>query len=138
MFAVCRGLQELNVALGGTLNPEIHATPGRLDHARIETIDLPSRYGPAHDVEVSAGGLIGASSGRAASRSTRFTGKGSSVWPLASRSTPSPPDGTIEAVRHKGARFVLAVQWHPEWRAHENPISAKLFEAFGTALRSRP
>ncbi|MFZ1988372.1 MAG: gamma-glutamyl-gamma-aminobutyrate hydrolase family protein [Alphaproteobacteria bacterium] len=137
LFAVCRGLQELNVALGGTLDQKIESLPGRFDHSEKNGAPEEVRYGPAHAVEVTPGGVLERITGARrfevnSLHSQAIAGLASGLAVEAKAS-----DGTIEAVSRPGSRgFLLAVQWHPEWRAAENPISVKLLEAFGSALRA--
>lgn len=138
VFAVCRGMQELNVALGGTLDQHVEELPGRIDHREDEGAPEEVRYGPAHEVDSTAGGLIEKITGE-----RRF--KVNSLHSQAiARLAPGlvvearAPDGTIEAVSRPGSPgFLLAVQWHPEWQATLNPISVKLLKAFGAALRAK-
>ncbi len=134
VLGICRGIQELNVALGGSLHQRVHALPGRLDH-RGGDGPAASQYAPSHAVALSGelARLLGSESilvnsvhGQAIDR----PGAGLVVEALA-------PDGTIEAVRLAGARgFVLGVQWHPEWNYAEDPASLALFAAFGAACRA--
>jgi putative glutamine amidotransferase len=134
ILGICRGMQELNVALGGTLHQEVHQLAGRLDHrAGAGSRDL--RYGAKHPVsltgqlaEISGAGTIMVNSlhGQAINR----LAPGLIVDAIA-------PDGTIEAVRVADARgFALAVQWHPEWQAAASADRARLFAAFGDACRA--
>ena len=58
LFAICRGIQELNVALGGSLHQEVHALPDRLDHRSDKTVPPPERYLPAHEVSLTPGGML--------------------------------------------------------------------------------
>ena len=136
VFAICRGMQELNVALGGALDQHIEELPGRIDHREDECAPESVRYGPAHEVEVTPGGLLAGLTGE------RHFKVNSLHEQAVARLAPGlavearAPDGTIEAVsRPGGAGFLLAVQWHPEWRAAANPVSVKLLKAFGEALR---
>jgi putative glutamine amidotransferase len=139
LFAICRGLQELNVALGGSLHQNLHELPGRADHRSDKTVPLAERYGPAHPVQIVPGGLIWDLLDRAGSievnslhaQAIDRLADGLAVEAIA-------PDGTIEAVRVMDVpAFALAVQWHPEWRVLENPQSRRLFAAFGAACRAR-
>ncbi len=132
LLAICRGIQELNVALGGSLHQAVHELPGRLDH-RGGPGEMAARYRPKHAVALTGGlaRLFGAGSisvnsvhGQAIDRPA----PGLAVEAVA-------PDGTIEAVRLPDAGFVIGVQWHPEWRMTENPDSLALFRAFGDACR---
>lgn len=135
VLAICRGIQELNVALGGTLIQRVHELPDRLDH-RGGPGTLDEKYGPKHPVAVTGqlARIVGANEitvnslhGQAIDR----LAEGLVVEALAL-------DGTIEAVSYPAARgFVLGLQWHPEWRFAENPASVAIFRAFGDACRAR-
>ncbi len=133
VLAICRGIQELNVALGGTLHQAVHVLPGRTDH-RGGTGGPEIRYRPKHRVALT--GCLATLFGAAAITVNSVHGQaidrpapGLAVEALA-------PAGTIEGVRVTGARgFAIGVQWHPEWRVAENPDSLALFRAFGDACR---
>jgi putative glutamine amidotransferase len=137
ILAICRGIQELNVALGGTLHQRIFEMPGRFNHRRRKgPMSLDERYGPAHSVVVSAGGRLIELAGSAELMVNSLHGQGID--------RPGPdlfieavaPDGQIEAVSLPGARFVIGVQWHPEYKALENPFSRALFAAFAQACHA--
>ena len=139
VFAICRGIQELNVALGGSLHQHVHELPGRRDHRSDKTRPYDERYGIAHPVLLTAGGrlrrLLGGAE-RVVVNSLHSQG----IDRLASALTVEAlaEDGTIEAVSCPGSPgFVLGVQWHPEWGAAENPVSRPLFAAFGEAMAAR-
>ena len=136
LLCICRGFQELNVALGGTLEGEVQLRRGRLDHRAPKALDLDQRYGPLHRIDITPGGPLEAI---LASRQIKVNSlhrqavarlaEGLAVEALA-------PDGIVEAASVKGAEgFALGVQWHPEYKASTNPDSVKLFEAFGEAAR---
>lgn len=138
LLAICRGIQELNVALGGTLHARVHELPGRDDHRRPRHEDLDVQYGPRHEVKLSAGGAM-----------ARLAGGGSLMvnslhWQAIDRIAEDlsveavAPDGTIEAVAVRDAHaFALGVQWHPEYRPLDDAFSTRLFAAFGAAARAR-
>jgi putative glutamine amidotransferase len=140
ILAICRGMQELNVALGGTLHQHVQEVAGRFDH-RAPPRDRPIevRYGPAHAVRVQPGGMLE----RILEGETQFIVNslhGQGIDRLASGLVveATAEDGTIEAVSVAGAgAFVIAVQWHPEYKVLENPQSRRLFAAFGAACRGR-
>jgi putative glutamine amidotransferase len=139
LFAICRGLQELNVALGGTLHQHVQELPGRLDHRSDKTRPLAERYGPAHAVALAPGGLLEQLLEGAEAIEVNSL-HGQAIDRLADRLEIEAvaPDGTIEAVRVVDAPgFALGVQWHPEWRVLDNPVSRRLFAAFGAACRAR-
>ena len=133
ILAICRGIQELNVALGGSLHQQVHFVPGRLDH-RGGPGPKRQAYAPKHEVALSGGlaGLLGRDSIMVNSV------HGQAIDRLADTLTVEAvaSDGTIEAVRVQGAAFALAVQWHPEWEYAANPNSVALFRTFGDACRT--
>lgn len=138
LLAICRGFQELNVALGGSLHPAVHELPDRLDHRAPEHEDPDVKYGPVHEVSLTAGGLFARLAGT--ERLMVNSLHRQAIDRIAGSLTVEgvAPDGTIEAVsvRDAGA-FALAVQWHPEYKVLENDFSRRLFGAFGEAARSR-
>ena len=138
LLAICRGMQELNVALGGSLHPRVHELPERLDHRRPKHDDLDVQYGPRHKVDLVPGGHFAALAGSREIMVNSLHWQGIDRLAARLKVEAVAPDGTIEAVSVEGARaFALGVQWHPEYRPLENPFSAKLFAAFGRAARGR-
>ena len=134
-FCICRGFQELNVMLGGSLHQHLGEVPGRFNHSEDKSASLDVQYGPAHDVRLTKGGILAALLGqdRITVNSLHEQGIDRLAPPLAVEAVAD--DGTIEAVSLPGAKvFVLGVQWHPEWRWSENPVSRALFRAFGEAV----
>jgi putative glutamine amidotransferase len=139
LLAICRGLQELNVALGGTLHQEVHAVPGRRDHRSDKSRPQHERYEAAHPIALTQGGMLQGLLGGAAEIEVNSL-HGQAIDRLAQGLVvdASAEDGTIEAVSVSGApAFALAVQWHPEWHVLDNPVSRRLFAAFGAACRVR-
>jgi putative glutamine amidotransferase len=142
LLAICRGYQELNVALGGTLHARVHELPGRMDHRRPQHPELDVQYGPRHPVTLRAGGPLAALAeaagidGPLMVNSLHWQGLDRLAEGLVVEAEAE--DGTPEAVSLRGARaFALGVQWHPEYKAWENPFSRQLFAAFGAAARAR-
>ncbi len=138
LLCICRGIQELNVALGGTLHRAVHALPGGLDHREDETIPRDARYAPAHTVALAGNGLLSTlhPKGEVAVNSLHSQGIARLGAGLAVEAVA--PDGLIEAVRVADARaFALGVQWHPEWKVRENSFSTAIFAAFGAAASAR-
>jgi putative glutamine amidotransferase len=134
-LAICRGIQELNVALGGTLHQRVHEVPGRLNHrSRRDSPDGP--YGPAHSVALIKGGLLASLAGVAEVMVNSLHSQGIDRPAPGLRVEAMAPDGQIEAVSLPDARFVVGVQWHPEHRALDNPFSRALFLAFARACHS--
>jgi putative glutamine amidotransferase len=138
IFVICRGLQELNVALGGTLHQQVHLVEGKLDHRMVQGLPYEEAYGPRHPIRITPGGVL-----------HRLLDKteievNSLHWQAIDRLAEGlaveavAPDGVIEAVSVSGARsFALGVQWHPEFRATENPVSMAMFRAFSEAAEDR-
>ncbi len=139
LLGICRGLQELNVALGGTLHQRVHAVPGLSDHREDKTAPLAVQYGPAHGLRLAAGGLLARLAGDAAGlRVNSLHGQGIDRLAEGLAVEATAPDGLVEAVRVAAApAFALAVQWHPEWRFWEDPLSTALLRAFGAAAAER-
>ena len=138
VLCICRGLQELNVTLGGSLHQHVHELPGRFDHRSDKTKTLRERYGLAHAIRLTPGGALQALFD-GAERIEVNSLHGQGIDRLAERLIVEAvaDDGTIEAVSVRGAKgFALAVQWHPEWAVLENPWSRRLFAAFGAAARA--
>lgn len=135
VLCLCRGFQELNVALGGTLYQHVHEVPGRADHRENTEAPLDVQYGPAHPVDVGPNGLLAKIVGTKAFDVNSLHSQGiNKLAPLLHPDAVA-PDGQIEAVSMPSAKgFVLGVQWHPEWRWSENLVSRAIFSAFGQAV----
>jgi putative glutamine amidotransferase len=134
-LCLCRGFQELNVAMGGTLHQHVQELPGRLDHREDHDAPLDEQYGPAHEVRVLDGGVLAkiVRERRFQVNSLHSQGIDRLAPPL--HADAIAPDETIEAVSIPEARgFVLGLQWHPEWRWSENPVSRQIFGAFADAV----
>ncbi|MBB5019904.1 putative glutamine amidotransferase [Chitinivorax tropicus] len=137
VFGICRGFQEMNVAFGGTLLQKIHETPGKLDHREDKDADLDVQYGPAHPVSVVAGGLIARLTGLSEFQVNSIHQQGVDRLGTGLMAEAIAPDGLVEAFSVADAKhFALATQWHPEWKHQANPVSVKLFAAFGEACRT--
>lgn len=135
LFGICRGLQELNVAYGGTLNQEHHLVPGMRDHRSDPTLKLPEQFRPAHDIAIEPGGVV--SGLFPDQRVTVNTSHMQSVARVADRLRveATADDGTVEIVSVRDAKsFALAVQFHPEWHTSDVPLYQALFRAFRTAV----
>jgi putative glutamine amidotransferase len=136
IFGVCRGFQEINVALGGSLTQKLQEIPGNRDHREDRAAPLDEQYGPSHEIEFTEGGMLEKIAGARRMMVNSLHSQG--VEKLAPRLVveAKADDGVIEAFRIDGAKtFALAVQWHPEWKVMENPFSRALFAAFGQAGR---
>ena len=136
ILGICRGFQEINVALGGSLTQKLHDLPGNLDHREDTSVPMEDQYEPAHEIELIEGGVLHGIAGSRRIMVNSLHSQG--VERLAPRlvTEARADDGVIEAFRIDGAKtFALAVQWHPEWKVMENPFSRALFAAFGRAGR---
>src|SRR6185312_2377540 len=133
VLAICRGIQELNVALGGTLHQTVHALPGRSDH-RGGPGTLEERYGPKHLVTVSGelARIVGATTILVNSLHGQAIDQPAPGLMVEATAL----DGTIEAVRLPSTAWVFGVQWHPEWRYMDDTASLAIFRAFGEACRA--
>lgn len=136
-LAICRGFQEVNVAMGGTLYPEIRDLPGRMNHRMPPDGTIEEKFALRHEVTFADGGPFHTLMGAQTVMTNTLHGQGIK--------DPGPrvvvdghaPDGTPEAVYIEGAPgFALSVQWHPEWNAAEDPVSRPLFEGLGGAARA--
>jgi putative glutamine amidotransferase len=135
-LCLCRGFQELNVAMGGSLHQHVHEVEGRLDHREDHDAPLDEQYGPAHEVRVVEGGLLATivRERRFQVNSLHAQGINRLAPPL--HADALAPDDTVEAVSLPGAKgFVLGLQWHPEWRWSENPVSREIFGAYAEAVQ---
>jgi putative glutamine amidotransferase len=140
IFCICRGIQELNVALGGSLHQRVHELPGRLDHRSDKSVPPEERYRAAHPIGLPAGGYLrqlNAGAAEAMVNSLHAQGIDRLAPGLAVEATA--PDGLIEAVRVQDApAFALGVQWHPEHALSLRwPLSRAMFAAFGRAVAER-
>lgn len=139
ILGICRGLQELNVALGGSLHGQVHEVDGFYDHRESDDEELDVQYGPRHDVDLVEGGLLaGLADGQRRVRVNSLHGQGIDRLADSLVAEAYSPDGLVEAVRLDDARrFAVAVQWHPEWKVSENPFYTAIFRRFGEACRAR-
>lgn len=138
VFGVCRGLQEINVALGGSLHYRVHHVDGKLDHRMPRVGTFATKFRPRHSVSLAPGGafadlvecretMVNSAHGQGVDR----LAPGLAVEALA-------PDGIIEGIRvERSKTFTAAVQWHAEWGWQEHALSRALFEEFGRAAASR-
>lgn len=135
VLAICRGLQEVNVALGGRLLQRVHEVPGLADHREDRSAPLDTQYGPAHPVQLQPGGWLAGMSDNAQVQVNSLHGQGIATLAAGLVVEATAPDGLIEAFRGPGPGFLLAVQWHPEWHVTQHPFYRAIFQAFGEACR---
>jgi len=138
LLGVCRGFQEMNVALGGELYQYVHEQPGFHDHREPVSDDLNLQYADAHRVHFSEGGLLRQWLGESSAMVNSLHGQGIKRLGEGLEAQAVADDGLVEAFSVKDAlNFAFAVQWHPEWKYAENPVSQAIFKAFGDACRAR-
>lgn len=136
LLAICRGLQVINVAAGGTLIQDI---PAQVNQPLGHQVDSPS-FAIAHEVWVTSGTALArvmreelddSEVLQVNSRHHQAIGKTAEGFTISATA----PDGIVEAIERPGARFCLAVQWHPEnfWRTGE---FRSLFEEFVKAAEN--
>lgn len=136
LLAICRGFQEANVALGGSLHQAVQEVDGHRDHRAPSGQPAPVQYDLAHPVAVEPDGLLAAIVDRPSFEVNSLHGQGVHRLAPGLRVEARAPDGLVEAFSAPQARgFNLCVQWHPEWQAADNPISMKILAAFGEACR---
>ena len=137
LLAVCRGLQEVNVAFGGTLHQKIREVPGLMNHREDPDAPLDEQYSESHSVAFTSGGLLHHITSRTSAEVNSLHRQG--VERLASGLDVEAvaEDGLVEAFVIRDTKaFNLSVQWHPEWKVQDNPLSMQIFGAFGEAIRA--
>ena len=138
LLGVCRGFQEINVAMGGSLHQQIQNLPGKLDHREDKTRDFDQQYAPAHAINLVAGSALARWAGGTTTMVNSLHGQGVDRLASGLEALAYAPDGVIEAFGVKGARtFAYGLQFHPEWRCWDNPFYAAIFKAFGQACAKR-
>ncbi|WP_293764146.1 gamma-glutamyl-gamma-aminobutyrate hydrolase family protein [uncultured Aquitalea sp.] len=139
LLGICRGFQEINVALGGELFQHVQEEEGFKDHREPDTQNLDEMYGLAHALHLQPDSLLkGWMGGKEVVEVNSLHQQG--IKRLADRLAAEgvADDGLIEAYRVKDAKgFAYGAQWHPEWKYWENPVSMAIFNAFGDACRKR-
>ncbi len=136
LLAVCRGFQELNVVLGGTLHQHVHEVEGYHYHKENPEDSLDVQYGPSHPVTLVDGGMLRRRAGADSVTVNSVHGQGLAKLANGVSVEAVADDGLIEGFRVDGVQgFALAVQWHPEWKVTEDPFSMAIFKAFGDACR---
>ena len=136
-LGICRGFQEVNVAMGGSLYPEIRDLPGRMNHRMPPDGTLEEKFALRHKVKFTEGGKFHQLMGAHEVMTNTLHGQGIKTPGSRIVIDGYAPDGTPEAIYVDGAKgFTYSVQWHPEWDAANDPVSRPLFTAFGDAVRA--
>jgi putative glutamine amidotransferase len=137
IFGVCRGLQEMNVALGGSLHQSLHERAGMLDHREPENEPLEVQFAERHEVLLEPGSHFAEWAGGPSARVNSLHGQGINRLGEGLRAEAHAPDGLVEGVRVQGARtFAYGVQWHPEWQHEQHPFYERTLRAFADACRA--
>ncbi len=136
LLGICRGFQEVNAAFGGTLRPDLGGSDRPLPHHAPKGTDFAGLFEYRHPVDLVPGGVLDSVIGtpRIEVNSVHYQGVDRLAPGLVVEARSG--DGVVEAVRLEGENArLLAVQWHPEWRAGANPVSRDLYRLFGTMAR---
>jgi putative glutamine amidotransferase len=134
LFGVCRGLQEINVALGGTLHQTLHVQDGMMDHREPEDEDLAVQFAERHEVLLEPGSAFAEWAGATRAMVNSLHGQGIKRLGEGLVAEAHAPDGLVEGVHVMGApAFAYGVQWHPEWRHSEHRFYERTLQAFAKA-----
>lgn len=138
LLGICRGFQEINVALGGSLHQQVHHVEGLRDHREPSQQPPETQYAPSHAITIQPGSVLHQWAGATEAMVNSLHGQGISRLADGLEPMAHAADGLVEAFAVRTARaFAYAVQWHPEWRCWENPFYQATFTAFGAACRQR-
>jgi putative glutamine amidotransferase len=136
LLAICRGIQELNVALGGSLASEIQEQPGIWDHRKPANVDRDGMYAIRQSVFVKEGSCIAGNIGSGEIQVNSLHRQAIAKTAPRLQVEALAEDGTVEAVSVIDAKaFAVGVQWHPEYWAETDKPSNQIFSAFGDAVR---
>lgn len=138
LFGVCRGLQEINVALGGSLYQRVHEEPGLMDHREPANVAMEVQFAERHEVLLAPNSMFAQWAGGTRALVNSLHGQGIKELGRHLVAEAHAPDGLVEGIRVEGARaFAYGVQWHPEWRHEENRFYHRTLKAFARACEDR-
>jgi putative glutamine amidotransferase len=138
VLGVCRGIQEINVALGGSLHYRVHQVEGKNDHRMTPGDPIEKVFGPRHRVDLTPGGLLEGRLGTSQVLVNSLHGQGIDQLAPSLVVEAVADDGLIEAVRLRiQSTYVLGVQWHAEWNFDQDPVSRAVFGSFSEAVAER-
>jgi putative glutamine amidotransferase len=138
LLGICRGFQEINVAMGGTLHQQVHDLPGMQDHRESPNGNYDAQYAPSHPIQLAPGSAFAKWAGAEVVDVNSVHGQGINRLAQGLRALAHASDGLVEAFEVEGApAFAYAVQWHPEWKPFSNPFYTAIFSAFGEACSAR-
>ncbi len=138
VLGICRGFQEINVAMGGSLIQRIGQEPGKLDHREPPDKSLDQQFDLAHEVRLVKGGYLHDLIKQDKVMVNSLHGQGVKRLGKDLLVEATAPDGLIEAFRvNTDQALILGVQWHPEWKTRNFRFYSEIFKAFGEACRIR-
>lgn len=138
LLAVCRGMQELNVVMGGELHQQLHQQGQFIEHREDKTAPREIQYQVAHDIALTENGMLSSLLGANHHKVNSIHGQGIKTLGKGLRAEAHAPDGLIEAISiDSHNQFALGVQWHPEWKFSQDRLSTAIFSAFGDAVAKR-
>lgn len=135
VLGVCRGFQEMNVALGGTLHQQVYTLEGMIEHREDKSLSLEQQYAVAHSIELNPRGLLARlMKGELHQQINSLHGQGVERLAPSLQVEASAPDGLVEAFSlANNASYYLGLQWHPEWQLENHPFYMEIFNSFGRA-----
>lgn len=138
LFGICRGFQEINVAMGGTLHQRVHEIPGYNDHREDNSLPQLDQYHPSHAVNLAENGVLSQLADGPIQHVNSLHNQGVDRLATGLQIEATSSDGLVEAFSVSGAKtFALAVQWHPEWQPQQDPFYTAIWTAFSTACKQR-
>jgi len=138
LLGICRGFQEINVALGGSLHQAVHQVVGFMDHREPKGQPLAQQYGASHTIDIQPSSLLAQWAGTSRAEVNSLHGQGIDRLAAPLEALAWAPDGLVEAVRVRDApAFAYGVEWHPEWACLDNAFYGAILRAFGDACRAR-
>ena len=138
LLAVCRGMQELNVAMGGELYQCLYQHDQFIEHRENKSAPRIEQYAPAHEVSLAPDGILANILGETTHKVNSLHGQGIKTLGIGLKVVASAPDGLVEAIScNENGNFAVGVQWHPEWKYKQDKLSSGLFAAFGDAIHKR-
>ncbi len=138
LLGVCRGFQEINVAMGGTLHQQVHRVRGMFDHRELASETTEQQYAPRHELRIAEKSVLADCAGATSAWVNSLHTQGIHQLAPGLRTLGEAPDGLIEAFEVIDAKaLTLGVQWHPEWNCLETPFYLAIFKRFGEACRTR-
>jgi putative glutamine amidotransferase len=137
VLGICRGFQEMNVALGGTLHQQVFELDNMTEHREDKSVSMDEQYSLSHDLNLAETGILSTlMNGELVQKVNSLHGQGVDKLADSLKVEGTAPDGLIEAFSlADSASYYLGLQWHPEWKIAENPFYTEIFKSFGAACR---